>query len=79
MLQLQVTEAFSPLTSPSVLGQALYLHRSDRRQIGKSMNHDNYPDNYIRGIQRMSLDRVTMAGGANSAATKSSHEDDGGQ
>jgi predicted CoA-binding protein len=30
-----------------------------------------------RGIQRMSLDRVTMAGGANSAATKSSHEDDG--
>jgi hypothetical protein len=32
-----------------------------------------------RGIQRMSLDRVTMAGGANSAATKSSHEDEGGQ
>jgi len=33
-----------------------------------------------RGIQRMSLDRVTMAGGANSAATKSSHEEeDGGQ
>ena len=32
-----------------------------------------------RGIQRMSLDRVTMAGGATSAATKSSHEDDGGQ
>jgi hypothetical protein len=30
-----------------------------------------------RGIQRMSLDRVTMAGGANSAATKSSHGDDG--
>ena len=30
-----------------------------------------------RGVQRMSLDRVTMAGGANSAATKSSHEDDG--
>jgi predicted CoA-binding protein len=50
MLQLQVAEAFSCLTSPSVSGQALYLHRSDRRQIGKSMNHDNYPDNYIRGI-----------------------------
>ena len=32
-----------------------------------------------RGIQRMSLDRVTMAGGANSAATKSSRKDDGGQ
>jgi uncharacterized protein len=32
-----------------------------------------------RGIQRMSLDRVTMAGGANSAATKASHEDDGGR
>jgi predicted CoA-binding protein len=32
-----------------------------------------------RGIQRMSLDRITMAGGATSAATKSSREDDGGQ
>jgi hypothetical protein len=32
-----------------------------------------------RGIQRMSLDRVTMAGGATSAATKSSREDDGAQ
>jgi uncharacterized protein len=32
-----------------------------------------------RGIQRMSLDRVTMAGGATSAAAKSSHENDGGQ
>ena len=31
-----------------------------------------------RGIQRMALNRVTMAGGAISAATKSSHEDDGG-
>ncbi len=31
-----------------------------------------------RGIQRMSLDRVTMAGGATSTATKSSPEDDGG-
>ena len=31
-----------------------------------------------RGIQRMSLDRVTMTGGANSAAPKSSPEDDGG-
>ena len=30
-----------------------------------------------RGIQRMSLDRVTMAGGATSTATKSSPEDDG--
>jgi predicted CoA-binding protein len=32
-----------------------------------------------RGIQRMSLDRITMAGGATSAATKSSPKDDGGQ
>jgi predicted CoA-binding protein len=32
-----------------------------------------------RGIQRMSLDRVTMAGGATGAAAKSSREDDGGQ
>src|SRR5579872_3032296 len=32
-----------------------------------------------RGIQRMSLDRVTMAGGVNSAAAKSPLEDDGGQ
>ena len=32
-----------------------------------------------RGIQRMSLDRITMAGGATSAATKSSPEDDSGQ
>ena len=32
-----------------------------------------------RGIQRMSLDRITMAGGATSAATKSSRKDDGGQ
>jgi predicted CoA-binding protein len=32
-----------------------------------------------RGIQRMSLDRVTMAGGATSAAAKSSQEDDGGR
>jgi uncharacterized protein len=32
-----------------------------------------------RGIQRMSLDRITMAGGATSAATKSSLKDDGGQ
>jgi predicted CoA-binding protein len=32
-----------------------------------------------RGIQRMSLDRITMAGGATSAVTKSSREDDGGQ
>jgi hypothetical protein len=31
-----------------------------------------------RGIQRMSLDRVTMAGGATSTATKPSPEDDGG-
>jgi predicted CoA-binding protein len=31
-----------------------------------------------RGIQRMSLDRVTMAGGATSTGTKSSPEDDGG-
>jgi predicted CoA-binding protein len=31
-----------------------------------------------RGIQRMSLDRVTMAGGATSTATKSSPEGDGG-
>jgi hypothetical protein len=31
-----------------------------------------------RGIQRMTLDRITMAGGVTSAATKSSHEDDGG-
>ena len=31
-----------------------------------------------RGIQRMSLDRVTMAGGATSSATKSSPDDDGG-
>jgi uncharacterized protein len=30
-----------------------------------------------RGIQRMSLDRVTMAGGATSTATKSSPEDEG--
>ena len=30
-----------------------------------------------RGIQRMSLDRVTMAGGDTSTATKSSPEDDG--
>jgi predicted CoA-binding protein len=30
-----------------------------------------------RGIQRMSLDRVTMAGGATSTATKSSPEDGG--
>jgi uncharacterized protein len=32
-----------------------------------------------RGIQRMSLDRITMAGGATSAATKPSPKDDGGQ
>jgi uncharacterized protein len=32
-----------------------------------------------RGIQRMSLDRITMAGGATSTATKSSPKDDGGQ
>jgi hypothetical protein len=32
-----------------------------------------------RGIQRMSLDRITMAGGATSAATKSSPKDDSGQ
>jgi uncharacterized protein len=32
-----------------------------------------------RGIQRMSLDRITMAGGATSAATKSPLKDDGGQ
>ena len=32
-----------------------------------------------RGVQRMSLDRITMAGGATSAATKSSPKDDGGQ
>jgi predicted CoA-binding protein len=31
-----------------------------------------------RGIQRMSLDRITMAGGANSTGTKTDHEDDGG-
>jgi uncharacterized protein len=31
-----------------------------------------------RGIQRMSLDRLTMAGGATSTATKSSPEEDGG-
>jgi uncharacterized protein len=31
------------------------------------------------GIQRMSLDRVTMAGAANSAGTKSVSGDDGGQ
>src|SRR5580693_2726768 len=31
-----------------------------------------------RGIQRMTLDRVTMAGGANSTGTKTVHEDDGG-
>jgi predicted CoA-binding protein len=31
-----------------------------------------------RGIQRMSLDRITMAGGATSAATKSSPKDDSG-
>jgi predicted CoA-binding protein len=30
-----------------------------------------------RGIQRMSLDRITMAGGASRAATKSSPENDG--
>jgi len=32
-----------------------------------------------RGIQRMSLDRITMAGGATSMAPKSSRKDDGGQ
>jgi hypothetical protein len=32
-----------------------------------------------RGIQRMSLDRVTMAGGVNSVAAKSPREGDGGQ
>jgi hypothetical protein len=32
-----------------------------------------------RGIQRMSLDRVTMAGGITGAAAKSSGEDGGGQ
>jgi predicted CoA-binding protein len=32
-----------------------------------------------RGIQRMSLDRITMAGGATNASTKSSPKDDGGQ
>jgi uncharacterized protein len=32
-----------------------------------------------RGVQRMSLDRVTMAGGATRAAAKSSHENDSGQ
>jgi predicted CoA-binding protein len=31
-----------------------------------------------RGIQRMTLDRVTMAGGANSTGTKTVDEDDGG-
>jgi uncharacterized protein len=31
------------------------------------------------GIQRMALDRITMAGGATGAATKSSPEEDGGQ
>jgi hypothetical protein len=31
-----------------------------------------------RGIQRMTLDRVTMAGGANSTGTKPVHEDDDG-
>jgi hypothetical protein len=31
-----------------------------------------------RGIQRMTLDRVTMMGGANSTGTKAVHEDDGG-
>jgi hypothetical protein len=32
-----------------------------------------------RGIQRMSLDRVTMAGGTTSAATKAAREGEGGQ
>jgi predicted CoA-binding protein len=32
-----------------------------------------------RGIQRMSLDRVTMAGGATSAAAKAAREDESGQ
>jgi predicted CoA-binding protein len=32
-----------------------------------------------RGIQRMSLDRVTMAGGATSATAKSSREDESGK
>ncbi|HEY2229981.1 MAG TPA: CoA-binding protein [Xanthobacteraceae bacterium] len=32
-----------------------------------------------RGIQRMSLDRVTMAGGATSAAAKPAPEDEGGR
>jgi uncharacterized protein len=32
-----------------------------------------------RGIQRMSLDRVTMAGGATGAAAKASREDGGGK
>jgi uncharacterized protein len=31
------------------------------------------------GIQRMALDRITMAGGATGGATKSSPEEDGGQ
>jgi uncharacterized protein len=31
-----------------------------------------------RGIQRMTLDRVTMAGGANSTGIKTVREDDGG-
>jgi predicted CoA-binding protein len=31
------------------------------------------------GIQRMALDRVTMAGGTTGAATKSAREEDGGQ
>jgi predicted CoA-binding protein len=30
-----------------------------------------------RGIQRMSLDRITMAGGATSAGARSSHDDEG--
>ena len=32
-----------------------------------------------RGIQRMSLDRITMAGGATSAGPRPSREDEGGQ
>ena len=34
------------------------------------MDHENYSDAYIRGIQRMALNRITTAGGTTEAATR---------
>src|SRR3979409_1696964 len=48
MLKFQVTESVSGLATPSVLRQAPYIH--SHRRPASPMDHDNYPDSYIRGI-----------------------------